>query len=120
MTYGGLCGVCGDPYQQFPRDNEIGGKYASGLITRTYPIGGTIDVTIGLTANHMGYFEFKLCPIIDPATGETQYCMDKHQLKIVNGGNSVFLFDANVFNAIKSLFPRRCGFESRQGLWIIS
>ncbi|XP_060566790.1 uncharacterized protein LOC132725634 [Ruditapes philippinarum] len=92
IKYGGLCGVCGDPYQQYPRDNEIGGKYASGIVTRTYPIGGTIDVTIGLTANHMGYFEFRLCPILDPATGESQYCMDKHQLKIINGEDNGYRF----------------------------
>lgn len=89
ISYGGLCGVCGDPYQQKPRDNEIGGKYASDIITRTYPIGGKIDVIVGLTANHMGYFEFKLCPILDTAISETQACMDNHQLKILNGGMNI-------------------------------
>ncbi|XP_045163950.2 uncharacterized protein LOC123528283 [Mercenaria mercenaria] len=92
ISYSGLCGVCGDPYQQHPRDNEIGGKYAAGIITRTYPIGGTIDVVIGLTANHMGYFEFKICPILDPSVGETQACMDNHQLKIVNGEDKGYKF----------------------------
>lgn len=89
VTYGGRCGVCGDPYQQNPREHELGGKYASGIITRVYPIGGLVDVVIGLTANHGGYFEFKLCPIYDPASPASEDCLNRHPLHIVNGGRSI-------------------------------
>lgn len=92
ISYSGLCGVCGDPYQQDPRDNEIGGKYYSGIITRTYPVGGTIDVVIGLTANHGGYFEFKLCPIQDPANGESDACFDSHPLEVLNSGTNKYRY----------------------------
>ena len=50
---GGKCGVCGDRFDG-PRDNEIGGKYANGIIVRKYKPGATIDVTVHITANHKG------------------------------------------------------------------
>lgn len=34
---GGKCGVCGDPWtQKTPRNNEAGGLFGNGIITRTY------------------------------------------------------------------------------------
>lgn len=32
------------------------------ISTRIYPPGGTVDVIIQLVANHLGTFEFSLCP----------------------------------------------------------
>ena len=49
--YQGKCGVCGDPWPG-PRENEPGGKYATGTIVRNYQVGQVIDVYIQLTANH--------------------------------------------------------------------
>lgn len=92
ISYGGLCGICGDPYQQRPRDNELGGKYYSGVITRVYPVGASIGVVVGLTANHGGHFEFKICPILDPSIGESQACMDSHPLQILHAGNDGYRF----------------------------
>ena len=45
---GGKCGICGDPYQG-PRDHEAGGKYASGVIVKTYRQGAAIPVTVDIT-----------------------------------------------------------------------
>lgn len=40
-----MCGVCGDPWDKPPpRDNEDGGKYGTGIITRTYTPGQVSDV----------------------------------------------------------------------------
>ena len=47
----GRCGVCGDPYHG-PRDHEAGGKFANGIVTRTYKQGDIIPITVHLTANH--------------------------------------------------------------------
>ena len=34
---GGKCGICGDPWDQYPRDHEApGGIYANGIVTKTY------------------------------------------------------------------------------------
>lgn len=85
MLNGGKCGVCGDPYNQAqPRDHEAGGKYASGIITRHYTEGELIDVDVEITANHRGWFEFRLCPNNDVKKAASQSCFDKHLLKFAN------------------------------------
>ena len=43
------------------KENETPGKYASGTIVANYTSGQTIDVAVKITANHKGWFEFKLC-----------------------------------------------------------
>ncbi|XP_033725514.1 uncharacterized protein LOC117315436 isoform X2 [Pecten maximus] len=77
------CGICGDPYQG-PRNNEAGGRYAKGIITRHYTSGQTIDIGIEITANHFGYFEFRLCPNNDIHKAATQECLDQHLLTLPN------------------------------------
>merc|ERR1711962_1034537 len=58
----GKCGICGDPFDG-PKPHEApGGQYANGNIVRTYKQGQEVKVAIGITANHLGYFTFKLCP----------------------------------------------------------
>lgn len=58
----GKCGPCGDAWDQAtPRANEFGGKFGNGVITRLYQTGQVIDVTVEITANHRGWFEFRLC-----------------------------------------------------------
>ncbi|KAH3839326.1 uncharacterized protein LOC127876652 [Dreissena polymorpha] len=88
--HGGRCGVCGDPWQG-PRDNEAGGKYARGLVARQYQTGAFINVTVELTSNHGGYFEFRLCPVNDPTREATHECLDRHLLNIVGHGTRWFI-----------------------------
>ncbi|CAF2382331.1 unnamed protein product [Rotaria sp. Silwood2] len=97
----GQCGVCGDPFQgrfyhclvffcsiEFlgPHDHEDGGIYATGIIGRTYESSTTINTTIDITANHFGYFEFRLCPLDMGHSRRprrlTQQCLDQYLLKI--------------------------------------
>ncbi|XP_048764475.2 uncharacterized protein LOC125672300 [Ostrea edulis] len=81
---GGKCGVCGDPYQQKPRENEAGGKYATGIISKCYPYnssGQTVTIKVELTANHLGYFEFRLCEHNDTSTPISQSCLDGNLLR---------------------------------------
>jgi hypothetical protein len=44
MSYGGKCGICGDPWvsENAIRDNEAGGKYATGTIVKSYTV--SIDI----------------------------------------------------------------------------
>lgn len=83
-TNGGKCGVCGDPYDApQPRDNEGGGKYSSGIISKCFEkTASVIEVKVQLTANHLGYFEFRLCEHNDPFTPVTQECLDEHVLSL--------------------------------------
>ena len=100
QTNAGRCGVCGDPWDEpQPRDNEGGGKFGRGTITRIYKKNQSIKVRIELTANHMGHFEFRLCAQNNPLVPATQACLDRHVLQQTNGeglqyfpgpGNQVF------------------------------
>lgn len=42
-----------------PRANEAGGLYGKGIIVRKYEKDSVMKVRVELTANHMGYFEFR-------------------------------------------------------------
>ena len=59
----GKCGLCGDPYQG-PLEHEAGGQFATGTIAAEYTSGSAIDVTVQITANHKGWFEFRLCDTV--------------------------------------------------------
>ena len=64
----GRCGQCGDAWDQpQPRPGETGGKYGRGVIVRSYRPGQTVKVTVDVTANHRGYFQFRLCPQPNPS-----------------------------------------------------
>lgn len=45
-----------------PRAHEYGGVYGQGLIVRKYGVGAIMNIRVELTANHFGYFEFRICP----------------------------------------------------------
>ncbi|CAL1533614.1 unnamed protein product [Lymnaea stagnalis] len=82
---GGKCGVCGDPWNG-PREHEAGGRYANGIIVRKYKVGDVITATVELTANHKGFFEFRLCPTDNPFEKIKQSCLNKHPLKVASTG----------------------------------
>ncbi len=75
---GGKCGVCGDAYDEpDPKLHEVGNIYANGIIVGHYEEGSDIDVKVEITANHMGYFQFKLCPYEDERVEVWQECLDR-------------------------------------------
>lgn len=47
-----------------------------------------IDVEIDLTASHLGYFEFRLCPQNNPLVPATQSCLDKYVLPLADGSGT--------------------------------
>lgn len=71
--------MCGDRFDG-PRQNEAGGKYASGIISRSYTEGEVIPITVMLTAPHAGWFEFRICPNNDVTKAVTQECLDMYLL----------------------------------------
>ena len=74
----GKCGICGDSYDLLKRDHEApGGKYANGIIVRDYYSGESIKVVVDVTANHYGYFTFKLCPNNNILQDPTQECFNR-------------------------------------------
>ncbi|PVD29345.1 hypothetical protein C0Q70_11943 [Pomacea canaliculata] len=86
----GECGVCGDAYDlPSPRPHEAGGLYSTGVISRTYTQADVINVTVDITANHMGYFTFKLCPNNNFEKEATQTCLDSFVLQVVDASGQV-------------------------------
>ncbi|CAF0894028.1 unnamed protein product [Adineta steineri] len=81
----GKCGVCGDSYVG-PRDHEAGGRYATNIIVRNYEPNSLIDVKILLTANHVGFMEFRLCSLVNSNSELTQECLDQNLLFIEGFG----------------------------------
>merc|ERR1719175_240167 len=73
----GRCGICGDPYDG-PLEHEApGGKFANGNIVANYLQGSWIDIAIEVTTNHLGFFEFRLCPNNDITQDPEQDCFDQ-------------------------------------------
>lgn len=56
--------MCGDPYDEpHPQSNENTGVYGRGTIVRHYHAGQIINVSIVLTANHLGHFRYSVCKL---------------------------------------------------------
>merc|ERR1712059_76312 len=89
---GGKCGICGDPWQG-PKPHEVPGRYANGHIVASYNQGQTLKVSIDITANHLGYFQFKLCPNNNIHKDPKQDCFDSHLLLNENGGDKYWIHD---------------------------
>ena len=63
-----------------PRAHEHGGRYGQGVIVRTYKTNAAVEIGVELTANHQGYFEFRLCAHNFGTTPETDDCFNRHLL----------------------------------------
>ncbi|EZA61439.1 hypothetical protein DMN91_003714 [Ooceraea biroi] len=83
---GGKCGLCGDDYKiPPPRANENGGLYGTGTIVQTYKAGQMIELVGRITANHMGYMRYSICPLKHGKELETEECFAKYMLKMADG-----------------------------------
>ena len=78
---GGKCGICGDPWNG-EREHEAGGKYAQGTIVKHYQVNQEIQVAVQITANHLGWMEFHLCPTNNSNIKATQDCLNKYPLRM--------------------------------------
>lgn len=89
---GGKCGLCGDNYaNKVPRRSELGGsEFGTGVIVKDYKKGGTMPITVLITANHLGFFFFNLCNL-DKHIKESEACFAEHSLKVVGGNERFYL-----------------------------
>ncbi|XP_071454440.1 uncharacterized protein [Hetaerina americana] len=88
---GGRCGPCGDDYsERRPRMNENTGVYGRGVVSKTYTSGQEITATVDVTANHGGYFEFRLCPLASKKDIETEECFDRYPLELADRSGTRF------------------------------
>ncbi|CAF0742985.1 unnamed protein product [Adineta ricciae] len=87
----GKCSICGEAYDKPIKVFEKGGAMYKGTIVKTYNQGQQIDVKVVLTANHKGYFEFRLCNLdASPSADASQECLDRHLLKIADTDSTRF------------------------------
>merc|ERR1712080_809833 len=84
LEMGGKCGICGDPYDG-PWPHEVGGEYANGHIVAEYKQGQEVEVAVELTTNHLGFFNFRLCPNNNVNQDPKQDCFDDHMLEFDTG-----------------------------------
>lgn len=75
---------------QQPRPHENGGAYGKGVIVQSYRPDSDMEIGVELTANHRGYFEFRLCPLNQQKTPETDECFDRHLLTRSDGQGARF------------------------------
>ncbi|KAK3863535.1 hypothetical protein Pcinc_007640 [Petrolisthes cinctipes] len=81
---GAPCPPCGDTADSpLPHPHEGGGKWATGIVARSYSLGQTIDVHINVTRSHGGFLEFKLCPHNKVSSPVTQACLNQYPLEVV-------------------------------------
>ncbi|GAB6033081.1 hypothetical protein CHUAL_012695 [Chamberlinius hualienensis] len=101
---GGRCGICGDPWDaSHPRDNEEGGKYGKGIVVKSYTQGQIIEAVVELTANHQGYFEFRVCPANNNGVEVTQECLDQNHLSLSDGSGNKYYLPAGSGNGMFSV-----------------
>lgn len=109
---GGKCGICGEVYNE-TKLFEKGGIYYLGLPVRTYNKGQIIDVKVEvdyclcdskrnlliifyfffkkISANHLGWFEFRICNVDSLITDATQECLDRALLTDLDGNTRINL-----------------------------
>lgn len=66
------------------------GKFYSTMIVATYSMGETIETVAEITANHKGYFEYRVCPINDDSIPATRDCFNQYLLKDESGKTELF------------------------------
>ena len=108
----GKCGICGEDYSA-PKLWERGGRNYVGRSVRTYTQGQVIDVYVQvgesnikldkirfiifyfqnqkLTAEHLGYFEFRICNVDGWNKEATQECLDQTILKDQAGKSKFYV-----------------------------
>ncbi|KAH8248267.1 hypothetical protein KR038_009874 [Drosophila bunnanda] len=88
---GGRCGLCGDDWSLAqPRPNELGGKYGSGVIVKSFNGVTEADITVKITANHLGYFRFHICNL-DENGSESEECFNQHLLNFADGSQENYI-----------------------------
>lgn len=112
---GGKCGVCGDPYIG-PKHSEVGGKWVTKppTIVARYKAGQWITVKVVLTANHKGYYEFRVCPALSEKVEVTQECLNKYTLEVEGSKDKKYMVSRKDPIRVKlpaGLKCKRCVFQ---------
>lgn len=87
----GYCGLCGDsPRAPTPRPHELNGTYGQGVIVKEYISQHFVEISVQITANHLGHFEFEICNL-DKYGEESETCFGENQLDVIEGGKKHYI-----------------------------
>ncbi|XP_023246711.1 uncharacterized protein LOC106644010 [Copidosoma floridanum] len=70
-----------------------------------YTSGQSIEIKVEITANHLGYFEFSLCPLNSSKDIETEECFDAHPIHLADGNLRYQLGKRGGFIKIQAVLP---------------
>jgi len=63
-------------------------------------------VTVEITVNHGGWFEFRLCPVNDPKVRATQECLDKYLLPMRDGQTRYHMHEGLGTQSVQLQLPK--------------
>lgn len=101
----GKCGVCGDPWDMKPRDNEAGGQYAREIISGVYTSGDIIEAMVDVANANGGYFEFHICANNNFTSPVKEECLEKGLLTLVDGETTKYEKIKNGYNKVLLKLP---------------
>lgn len=64
--------------------------FARNLTVRHYSPGDVVDLVVDIETNHLGYFEFALCPRKSWNELETESCFEPHLLEVVGATGAIY------------------------------
>jgi hypothetical protein len=77
----GKCSVCGEDWSLARKQFSKGGPKYTGFIVRNYAHAQEIDIQVEVTANHLGWFEFRVCNMDGRSGDADEACLNKHVLR---------------------------------------
>lgn len=109
MKNNGRCGVCGDAYDG-ARAHEYGGTYATGLMSKFFPLGtDQIQITVRTISPQMGSYEFRICSMDNLHGAVKQSCLDQNVLLVKDNTavNSFFRARYYVTPSIRNMLSHK-------------
>lgn len=73
------------------------------MTVRRYSPGDTIDVVVDIVTNHLGYFEFSVCPRDTWEQLETEKCFDSHILEVLQDAKVPSLLKVSILASLRNV-----------------
>lgn len=117
-TNGGKCSICGEDWSKSPKQFGRGDSLYTGQIARKYSAGEVFDAQVVITANHLGWHEFRLC-CLDGWSGDAdQACLDRILIANQTGHTRFPVKDGWGAQTIKLVMPS--GFQCNHAVFQVN
>jgi hypothetical protein len=101
----GKCSVCGEDWSSNSQLFSKGGPKYTGFIVRKYKHAQVMDVQVEVTANHLGWFEFRACNLDGTSQDATEACLNKNLLRDRSGKSRFHIGSARGFLNYQLVLP---------------